>query len=575
MYFRGSFREANMEHRTLKPRENLMDNNKQSIPISSSIPTINGNNNNNNNANIHYQNMKNLQQLVQTIEGYSSQQQQHHHRELDLPPPARILPYSGIKPQDNGIIRPIAFRPLNQSKESSSVSELAIKNRENSRSIGNLAIINSSSSSIAVTTPRQRSSGIPSTSSASNLFPLVTSNSATKITDENDYDTVPEFIERNSDQNQHGGDNYSLIYNFQHHPQQSSTTNLQQHHHHQQQHQHQQHQQLQHHRRAQSGASSAGSGGGGSGSGNGFHYHLTGQSLTSSNSSSTTSGLPNSPPHSSSNGSSVKKSASRHSGIHITPSPSDSGIVDFETLIRDKENELTSVRNAMEQNEEVLVRVYQEKERQYRDQMTDLRQKLQASQQGEAALRQQLRQSDEHRKDLQRGFDNLSDEKQNLQKKCQQIERELYTIRNRFEDFVRDTKKATAAAAAAQQKGFCESCSRNQQNIQQSKPQIIYENGSIASMGTISGKAPIPAPRLSKENNNNNNDRQLRGEVDDLRGEISSLRDQLNTQMQMFAEERRRWEQERKNQSPSPKTQFRNATQEKRTAVLLSNDRLI
>ena len=194
--------------------------------------------------------------------------------------------------QDNGIIRPIAFRPLNQSKESASVSELAVKNRENSRSIGNLAIH-------AVPTSRPKTSGVASTSSASNLFPLVTSNSGSKITDENDYDTVPEFIDRKAgDHSDLTADNYSLIYNFQ----QSVAANQ--------------------HRRAQSGASSAGSGGGG------FHYHLTGQSLTSSNSSSTTSGLPNSPPHST--GSSVKKSASRHSGLHITPSPSDSGIVDFE-----------------------------------------------------------------------------------------------------------------------------------------------------------------------------------------------------------------------------------------------------
>ena len=183
----------------------------------------------------------------------------------------------------------------------------------------------------------------------------------------------------------------------------------------------------------------------------------------------------------------------------------------------------------MEQNEEVLVRVYQEKERQYRDQMNDLRQKLQASQQGEAALRQQLRQADEQRQDLQRGFDALSDEKSNLQKKCQQIERELYTIRNRFEDFVRDTK---AAQAAATRKTSCENCQR--------KPQIVYENGSIGT--AASGKAPIPAPRQNKDTV----DRQLRSEVDDLRGEISSLRDQLNTQMQMFTEERCRWEQERK-----------------------------
>ncbi|PIO70258.1 hypothetical protein TELCIR_07896 [Teladorsagia circumcincta] len=49
----------------------------------------------------------------------------------------------------------------------------------------------------------------------------------------------------------------------------------------------------------------------------------------------------------------------RVSALHVTPSPSDSGIVDYETLIRDKENELRVVRNTMEQNEEIIVKCFQ------------------------------------------------------------------------------------------------------------------------------------------------------------------------------------------------------------------------
>jgi len=72
---------------------------------------------------------------------------------------------------------------------------------------------------------------------------------------------------------------------------------------------------------------------------------------------------------------------------HITPSPSDSGIVDYETLIRDKENELSSVRLAMEQNEEVLVRVHKDKERQLRDEIDKLKGRLHTSHQNEDMLR--------------------------------------------------------------------------------------------------------------------------------------------------------------------------------------------
>ena len=167
----------------------------------------------------------------------------------------------------------------------------------------------------------------------------------------------------------------------------------------------------------------------------------------------------------------------------------------------------------MEQNEEVLVRVYQEKERQYREQINELRQKLQASQQGENTLRLQLRQSDDARIELQKNYENLAEEKNGLQRKCHQIEKELYTIRSRFEDFIRDTKNA-------QKLSQCENCKRS----------------SI-------GKAPVPTPRLSKLVEKD--DRELRGEVDQLKSEVSTLRDQLNNQMQFFAEERKKWEQER------------------------------
>lgn len=71
-----------MEHRTLKPRENVGNGN---VSVSKRNPLQNS---------THYQNMKNLQQLMQTIDSYPG-------RDLNLPPPAKILPYSGIKPQVN------------------------------------------------------------------------------------------------------------------------------------------------------------------------------------------------------------------------------------------------------------------------------------------------------------------------------------------------------------------------------------------------------------------------------------------------------------------------------------------
>jgi chromosome segregation ATPase len=131
----------------------------------------------------------------------------------------------------------------------------------------------------------------------------------------------------------------------------------------------------------------------------------------------------------------------------------------------------------MEQNEEVLIRVYQEKERQFKIQVDELKQKLQHAQQGESDLRKKLRQSDEYR--------------QQLQRKCEQIERELTQLKTRLDE----------------QRPNCDSCRRGHQQTQS-----IYENNC--------GIKPIPAPRLM------NKEHDLRSEVDDLKSEVSMLRDQ-------------------------------------------------
>jgi predicted nuclease with TOPRIM domain len=168
----------------------------------------------------------------------------------------------------------------------------------------------------------------------------------------------------------------------------------------------------------------------------------------------------------------------------------------------------------MEQNEEVLIRVYQEKERNYKIQLEDLKQKLDTAQQGESALRKQLSQSDGIRQQLQKSVQILNEEKTALQRRCGQIEHELQQLRARLDE-------------------RCISCRHHQQT------QSIYENN-----GSADGGKPMPKPRLMS-NKEPSNDRELRSEVEDLRGEISSLREQLNQQINIFADERRRWQNEK------------------------------
>ncbi|KAK9744517.1 hypothetical protein QE152_g7740 [Popillia japonica] len=68
-------------------------------------------------------------------------------------------------------------------------------------------------------------------------------------------------------------------------------------------------------------------------------------------------------------GSLMNKSSYRLSGagggslLDLTPSPSDSGVSELEAALRDRDSELAYLRQTMEHNEQVIFRVYQEKER--------------------------------------------------------------------------------------------------------------------------------------------------------------------------------------------------------------------
>uniref|UniRef100_A0A1I7XUU8 PH domain-containing protein n=1 Tax=Heterorhabditis bacteriophora TaxID=37862 RepID=A0A1I7XUU8_HETBA len=193
---------------------------------------------------------------------------------------------------------------------------------------------------------------------------------------------------------------------------------------------------------------------------------------------------------------SVSSSGRNSSAIQITPSPSDSGIVDFETAIRDKENELKIVRNTMEQNEEIIIKVYQEKEGAWKEELERLKTRLGASEKGENALRAQLSNCQKQTEMMSRSIDALRDEKTGLLRKCFQLERELTQLKQEI------NRPST-----------CSECRQRQKLI--SAPKQIMEL-----------------------------ELNLRSEVADLREEVTSLKQTLIGQIELFSEERKKWENE-------------------------------
>lgn len=56
-----------------------------------------------------------------------------------------------------------------------------------------------------------------------------------------------------------------------------------------------------------------------------------------------------------------------------TPSPSDSGVVELEVLLKEKDCEIALLRETLEQNEAVIFQVYQEKEKSWERELKKLR----------------------------------------------------------------------------------------------------------------------------------------------------------------------------------------------------------
>ncbi|CDW54657.1 hypothetical protein TTRE_0000292701 [Trichuris trichiura] len=114
---------------------------------------------------------------------------------------------------------------------------------------------------------------------------------------------------------------------------------------------------------------------------------------------------------------STSRSSRNSSGIQVTPSPSDSGVAEIEATLREKDAEIANLRSTMEHNEQVIIRVYQEKEERWQEKLRDWGSRLQASVRNEQRLLSQIHCMREEMGEYQTQINNLFAEKQGLQKK--------------------------------------------------------------------------------------------------------------------------------------------------------------
>ncbi|KAJ1364694.1 hypothetical protein KIN20_024835 [Parelaphostrongylus tenuis] len=149
-------RKEEMDHRTLKTRENNICQ-KDLL--------------------FHYQHMNNLQNIMNALDGCT--------KNVDDNSTPRIMPFSDMKPLNDGIIKPVAFRPITSQNEDSSSVHFAANNR-----VERLVIRGDSTKSSA--NMNQLNGHIPRNKA---VFQPSTSFTPQK-SQENEYDTVPDYNEK-------------------------------------------------------------------------------------------------------------------------------------------------------------------------------------------------------------------------------------------------------------------------------------------------------------------------------------------------------------------------------------------
>lgn len=121
--------------------------------------------------------------------------------------------------------------------------------------------------------------------------------------------------------------------------------------------------------------------------------------------------------------------------LDLTPSPSDSGVSELEAALRDRDSELAYLRQTMEHNEQVIFRVYQEKERVWERELRRMKSvhenRLRASAQKALKLEQMLMMQTYQ---LQQDKKRLCVEAQRASTQVDQLREEVDALRTRLEE---------------------------------------------------------------------------------------------------------------------------------------------
>ncbi|XP_042222903.1 putative uncharacterized protein DDB_G0271606 isoform X2 [Homarus americanus] len=255
---------------------------------------------------------------------------------------------------------------------------------------------------------------------------------------------------------------------------------------------------------------------------------------------------------------------------HQTPSPSDSGVAELEAMLKEKDSEINTLRETMEQNEQVIFKVYEEKEKTWERELKKIRDlydsRLKGAQQKalkvEQSLTTQTYQLQQERRKLMAELEEVRRERDGHQSQTEQLRRELSSLRTQLEEteWSLCQKSGEISLLKTQLKDSQgDQTTRGHEllhlraQVRQYQTEVERRRAEINSLHDLMGQQRRESGDLrlqldqaqQQQSQARAHDQDLSLQMDKLKAEVETMKRESELQRQQFEEERLRWTEEK------------------------------
>ncbi|XP_045606052.1 leucine zipper putative tumor suppressor 3 isoform X3 [Procambarus clarkii] len=255
---------------------------------------------------------------------------------------------------------------------------------------------------------------------------------------------------------------------------------------------------------------------------------------------------------------------------HQTPSPSDSGVAELEAMLKEKDSEINTLRETMEQNEQVIFKVYEEKEKTWERELKKIRDlydsRLKGAQQKalkvEQSLTTQTYQLQQERRKLMAELEEARRERDGQQSQVEQLRRELSSLRTQLEEteWSLCQKSGEISLLKTQLKDSQgDQTTRGHEllhlraQVRQYQTEVERRRAEINSLHDLMGQQRRESGDLrlqldqaqQQQSQARAHDQDLGLQMDKLKSEVEIMKRESDLQRQQFEEERLRWTEEK------------------------------